>query len=75
MEPLITVADVMERYKCSAQTARKYIRRCNPHMECPLGVYEKDFKAWEASRMRVTITREQFDRMETRITRVPRRKD
>lgn len=72
MEPLITVADVMERYKCSAQTARKYIRRCNPHMECPLGVYEKDFKAWEASRMRGTVPRKMFA---DNTTIVPRRKD
>ena len=50
MERLITVKDVSERYGCSLPTARKYIRRCNPHMENPLAVPEWAFREWEESR-------------------------
>lgn len=50
MERLITPKDVMERYGCSRQTARKYIRQCNPHMERPLAVHESAFREWELRR-------------------------
>ena len=55
MEPLITVKDVAERYKCSLPTARKYIRECNPHMEKPLSAYERDFTEWEHKRMQYRV--------------------
>jgi len=51
MEPLITVKDVKDRYKCSGPTARKYIRQCNPHMESPLGTPEWAFREWESGRV------------------------
>jgi hypothetical protein len=51
MEKLITVADVKERYGCSRQTARKYIRECKPHMEKPLTTTERAFTEWEANRV------------------------
>ena len=50
MEKLVTVSDVRERYGCSRQTARKYIRQCNPHMEKPLVTPEWAFREWEAGR-------------------------
>ena len=54
MERLITTKDVMERYGCTRQTARKYIRQCNPYMEKPLATYEWAFVEWESSR---TVTK------------------
>lgn len=51
MEKLITVSDVRDRYGCSRQTARKYIRQCNPHMEKPLATPKWAFEEWERSRM------------------------
>lgn len=50
MERLITVADVKERYGCSGQTARRYIRQCDPHMEKPLATTPEAFKEWEMAR-------------------------
>ena len=50
MRTISTVKDVAQRYKCSLQCARNYIRRM-PHMESPLVVYESDLQAWEESRM------------------------
>lgn len=50
MKRILTTADVAERYKCSLQCARNYIRRM-PHMEKPLGVYETDLEQWELERM------------------------
>ena len=50
MEKLITVKDVAERYGCSAPTARRYIRQCNPHMESPLTTYAWALHEWERSR-------------------------
>ena len=49
-ETIMTARDVAERYKCSLQCARNYIRRMT-HMEKPLTVYESDLLAWEQSRM------------------------
>lgn len=51
MDRLVTVADVAERYRCSRQTARKYIRQCNPHMEKPLVTTEEAFADWELMRL------------------------
>ena len=50
MRTILTVKDIAERYKCSLQCARNYIRKM-PHMESPLTVYESDLQAWEESRM------------------------
>lgn len=49
-ETIMTARDVAERYKCSMQCARNYIRKM-AHMENPLTVYESDLLAWEQSRM------------------------
>lgn len=51
MERLVTVTDVRERYGCSRQTARKYLRQCEPHMEKPLTAPEWAFREWEEGRM------------------------
>lgn len=50
MEKLVTVNDVRERYGCSRQTARKYIRQCVPYMEKPLATTAAAFHAWELER-------------------------
>ena len=50
MEKILTVKHIADRYSCSAQCARNYIRRIDGHMENPLGVYESDLMAWERSR-------------------------
>ena len=41
---------VAERYGCTLQCARNYMRKMN-HMEDPLAVYERDLIEWERSRM------------------------
>lgn len=46
MDKLLTVEDIAERYKCSVQTARKYMRQMY-HMEKPLMVTETAVAAWE----------------------------
>lgn len=46
MERWMTVADIMARYRCSAQTARKRMRQM-VHMEKPLMVTEAAVAAWE----------------------------
>ena len=74
MEKLITVKDVRERYGCSTPTARKYIRRCNPHMENPLATYEWAFKEWEDSRIVVSrMSKEVRKKIDKGRTIVPRR--
>lgn len=50
MEGLLTTKDIAQRYQCSLQCARNYMRRM-VHMENPLTVYESDLLAWEQSRM------------------------
>jgi len=49
MERLFSVADLMERYQCSRQTAVRYIRKME-HMEKPLMVRESVLAAWERDR-------------------------
>ena len=46
MDRLLTVEDIMTRYRCSAQTARKYMRQMY-HMEKPLMVAESAVAAGE----------------------------
>lgn len=50
MEKLYTVNQISQRYSCSPQCARNYIRRIDGHLESPLGVYESDLMRWEHSR-------------------------
>ena len=50
MERILTVKQIADRYSCSAQCARNYIRRIEGHLENPLGVYESDLMRWEESR-------------------------
>lgn len=50
MDRLITVRDMRERYGCSLPTARKYLRKCIPHMEDPLVAPEWAVREWEESR-------------------------
>ena len=49
MERLLSVADMMERYQCSRQTAVRYIRKME-HMEKPLMVRQSVVEAWDRSR-------------------------
>ena len=67
MEKLVTVADVKERYGCSRQTARKYIRQCNPHMEKPLATPEWAFREWEASRVEAVDYKQYVMNMERMV--------
>ena len=71
MEKLITPKDVSERYGCSLPTARKYIRRCNPHMEDPLVAPEWAFREWEKSRTVYEkpkkMSNKEFDRLKQQI--------
>ena len=80
MDKLITPKTVAERYGCSLATARKYIRRCNPHMEHPLATSEKAFREWERERtVYKPLSTEEYDRMYERLRMgeriIPRRKD
>ena len=52
MERLVTVKDMSERYGCSMQTARKYIRQMF-HYENPLAAPKWAFIEWEQSRERM----------------------
>ncbi|MCR5565992.1 MAG: hypothetical protein K6F61_04010 [Clostridiales bacterium] len=79
MERIVTVADVKERYGCSRQTARKYLRECNPHMEKPLAAPEWAFQEWEDSRVvskPKDLGREEFEKAvyKLRDARIPRRR-
>ena len=56
MDRLVTVSDVAKRYGCSRQTARKYIRQCDPHMEKPLVTTLWAFNEWEMNRMATKVT-------------------
>lgn len=49
MERLITVKDMAERYGCSMQTARKYLRQMF-HYETPLTAPAWALMEWEQSR-------------------------
>ena len=49
MERLLSVADLMERYHCSRQTAIRYIQKME-HLERPYMVRESVLAAWERDR-------------------------
>ena len=55
MERLLKAADLIQRYGCSATSARNYMRRMR-HMENPLRVFESDLLEWERSRMKYPAT-------------------
>lgn len=50
MDRILTVEDVMSRYKCSHATARKRMKQMR-HMEKPLLVTERSLTAWESLKM------------------------
>jgi len=49
MDRLLSVADLMDRYQCSRQTAIRHMQRME-HMEKPYMVTEKALTAYERSR-------------------------
>ena len=49
MEKLLSVADMMARYKCSRQTAIRYMQKLE-HMERPYWIRERVLAAWERER-------------------------
>ena len=72
MDKLLFVPDIMERYHCSAPTARARMRQMK-HMEKPLAVYESELLRWEFERMHApgeTKAKKKPGRRE-RITWVP----
>ena len=69
MERLLSVADVMDRYQCSRQTAARYIRKME-HMEKPLMVRASALEAWELER---TVRPPDMIRAEMRRQKIMRR--
>ena len=51
MDKLLTAADIMARYQCTAPTARAYMRQMI-HAEKPLRVTESALRQWETDRTR-----------------------
>ena len=49
MERLLSVADLMERYQCSRQTAIRYMQKLE-HMEKPYMIRASVLEAWERER-------------------------
>lgn len=49
MERLLSVADLMERYQCSRQTAIRYMQKLE-HMERPYMIRASVLEAWERER-------------------------
>ena len=49
MERLLSVADLMDRYQCSRQTAIRYMQKME-HQEKPYMVRETVLAAWERER-------------------------
>ena len=49
MERLLSVADLMDRYQCSRQTAIRYMQKME-HMERPYRVRASVLEAWERER-------------------------
>ena len=73
MERILSTRDIAERYQCSLQCARNYIRKM-VHMENPLMVYESELMAWEQSRMLVPAGR-QATKVQTGRVIVPRKRE
>ena len=49
MEKLLSVADMMDRYQCSRQTAVRYMQKME-HQEKPYMVRQSIVEAWDRSR-------------------------
>lgn len=71
MDRLLTVNEIMERYKCSANTARSRMRKM-VHMEKPLMVSERAVMDWEAGKTVYPMTKKPAC-IETEM-KIPRRR-
>ena len=69
MERLLSVADMMERYQCSRQTAIRYMRKME-HQEKPYKVRQSVVEAWDISR---TVNSPEAIRAEMRRQKLMRR--
>ena len=69
MERLLSVADLMDRYQCSRQTAIRYMLKME-HMEKPYMVRESVVEAWDRSR---TVNPPEVVRAEMRRQKLMRR--
>lgn len=80
MERLVTVKDVKEQFRCSGQTARKYLRQVSPHYENPLAAPEWAYREWEEGRLVFPqqVSRKRREELTKRATQrviVPRTRD
>lgn len=73
MERLISVKDISERYGCSQQTARRYLRQMF-HYEKPLKAPKWALDEWEKSRECSPMGRTAKE-IRNEKTIVPRRRD
>lgn len=69
MERLLSVADLMDRYQCSRQTAVRYMQKME-HQERPYMVRESVLAAWERGR---TVNPPEVVRAEMRRQKIMRR--
>lgn len=69
MERLLSVADLMDRYQCSRQTAIRYMQKME-HLEKPYMVRESVLAAWERDR---TVKPPEVIRAEMMRARMQRR--
>ena len=69
MERLLSVADLMDRYGCSRQTAIRYMRKME-HQEKPFMVRQSVVEAWDRSR---TVRPPEEIRREIMMNRLKRR--
>ena len=69
MEKLLSVADRMARYKCSRQTAIRYMQKLE-HMERPYMIRESVLAAWERER---TVKPPEVIRAEMAMAKLMRR--
>ena len=69
MERLLSVADLMERYQCSRQTAIRYMQKLE-HMEKPYMIRASVLEAWERER---TVKPAEVIRQEMRRARLAKR--
>ena len=68
MERLLSVADMMERYQCSRQTAIRYIQKME-HQEKPYMVRASVVEAWDRSRTVYTNSTEIRQKVRERFLR------
>lgn len=69
MERLLSVADLMDRYQCSRQTAIRYMQKLE-HMEKPYMIKASVLEAWERER---TVKPPEVIRAEMMKARLARR--